>query len=142
MSKATIRAMLEAGVHYGHQTRYWNPKMGEYIYGERSGIHIIDLDKTLPLFRRALDFARGVGLNRGKILFVGTKRAASSVVRAEAERAGMPFVDFRWLGGMLTNYKTVRQSIRRLRDLEAMRTNGTLEKTHQKRRFKNRTRAR
>ncbi len=114
----SMRDMLEAGVHFGHQTRYWNPKMAPYIYGIRHNIHIINLERSLPLFRDALQAVHEVASRRGKILFVGTKHAAREVVREEALRAGMPYIDYRWLGGMLTNYKTIRQSIKRLKDLE------------------------
>lgn len=110
--------MLEAGVHFGHQTRYWNPKMAPYIYGTRQKIHIINLEKTLLLFREALVFIRDVASKRGKILFVATKCAAREIVKEEAIRCGMPYIDYRWLGGMLTNYKTIRQSIKRLKELE------------------------
>lgn len=120
----SIQDLLKAGVHFGHQTRYWNPKMGEYIYGARNKIHIIDLGKTLPLFQDALNFIGSVAAKKGKILFVGTKYAAQDIVRAEAERCGMPYVNHRWLGGMLTNYKTIRQSIKRLKELEAMFESG------------------
>jgi small subunit ribosomal protein S2 len=115
-----MQDMLKAGVHFGHQTRYWNPKMSSYIYGARNKIHIIDLGKSLPLFHDAINFISGVAANKGKVLFVGTKYAAQDIVREEAERCGMPYVNHRWLGGMLTNYKTIRQSIKRLKDLEAM----------------------
>jgi len=118
--EVSMRDMLEAGVHFGHQTRYWNPKMGPYIYGVRHAIHIINLEKTLPSFREALAYIEDVATKRGKILFVGTKHAAREVVREEATRCGMPYVDYRWLGGMLTNYKTIRQSIKRLKDLEEL----------------------
>ena len=111
-----IKALLEAGVHFGHQTRYWNPKMAPYIFGHRNKIHIINLEKTLPLFNDAAAFARRLSSNKGSVLFVGTKRQAREIVREEALRAGVPFVDHRWLGGMLTNYKTVKQSIKRLED--------------------------
>ena len=116
----TMQDMLKAGVHFGHQTRYWNPKMGTYIYGSRNKIHIIDLGKSLPLFQDAINFVSGVAARKGKVLFVGTKYAAQSIISEEAERCGMPYVNHRWLGGMLTNYKTIRQSIKRLKDLEAM----------------------
>lgn len=116
----TIQDMLKAGVHFGHQTRYWNPKMASYIYGSRNKIHIIDLGKTAPLFQDALNFASSVAANKGKILFVGTKYAAQEIVQEEAERCKMPYVNRRWLGGMLTNYKTIRQSIKRLKELESM----------------------
>ena len=115
-----MREMLEAGVHFGHQTRYWNPKMSEFIFGDRDKIHIINLEKTLPLFNDAINFISSLASKRGRVLFVGTKRAARDIIREEAKRCGMPYVDHRWLGGMLTNFKTVKQSIRRLRDLEEM----------------------
>lgn len=115
----SIKDMLQAGVHFGHQTRYWNPQMAPYIYGVRNKIHIIDLEKTRPLLEEALAFVANIASRNGKILFVGTKRSAREMIREQAERCGMPFVDHRWLGGMLTNYKTVRQSIRRLKDLQA-----------------------
>ncbi|MBF0264655.1 MAG: 30S ribosomal protein S2 [Gammaproteobacteria bacterium] len=118
MSNVSMRQMLEAGVHFGHQTRYWNPKMANYIFGSRNKIHIINLEKSLPLFNDAINFAGKVAANKGKILFVGTKRAAGNVVKEQAERCGMPYVNHRWLGGMMTNYKTVKQSIKRLKDLE------------------------
>ena len=127
MSSISMRQMLEAGVHFGHQTRFWNPKMAPYIFGERNKIHIINLEKTLPLYREAQDFVRKLVTNGGSVLFVGTKRAARDAIRAEAERAGMPFVSHRWLGGMLTNYKTVKQSIKRLTDLAGMEEDGTFE---------------
>ena len=116
-----MREMLEAGVHFGHRARYWNPKMAPYIFGVRHKIHIINLDKSLPLYQEAVNFVSSVAAKNGKILFVGTKRAAQDIIRDEAIRCGMPYVNHRWLGGMLTNYKTVRQSIKRLKDLEAMR---------------------
>jgi len=115
----TMRQMLEAGVHFGHQTRFWNPKMAPFIFGHRNKIHIVNLEKSLPLFQDAQKFVRQLAANKGNVLFVGTKRAAREIVREEAERAGMPYVDNRWLGGMLTNFKTVKQSIKRLTDLEA-----------------------
>ncbi len=122
MTTVSMREMLEAGVHFGHQTRFWNPKMGQYIFGDRQKIHIINLEYTLPLFKDAFNFVGKVASKRGgTILFVGTKRAASDAVREEATRCGMPFVNHRWLGGMLTNFKTVKQSIKRLKDLEQMR---------------------
>lgn len=120
----SMQSMLKAGVHFGHQTRYWNPKMGQYIYGSRNRIHIIDLGKTQPLFQDALNYLGKVAANKGKILFVGTKYAAQDIIREEAERCKMPYVDRRWLGGMLTNYKTIRQSIKRLKELEAMFESG------------------
>jgi small subunit ribosomal protein S2 len=115
-----MRQMLESGVHFGHQSRYWNPKMAPYIYGERSKIHIINLEHTLPLFNDAMNFVGRLAANRGKILFVGTKRAARDTIQEEAVRCGMPYVNQRWMGGMLTNFKTVKQSIKRLKDLEAL----------------------
>src|SRR5687768_18371034 len=115
-----MRQMLEAGVHFGHQTRYWNPKMAPYIFGHRNKIHIINLEKTLSLYQDALKFARQLASNRKAILFVGTKRQAREIVREEALRCQMPFVDHRWLGGMLTNFKTVKQSIKRLKEMEGM----------------------
>jgi small subunit ribosomal protein S2 len=128
----TMKEMLQAGVHFGHQCRYWNPKMDQYIFGARNKIHIINLEHTLPAFNQALAMIKGMAERKQKILFVGTKRAASKLVKAEATRANMPFVDQRWLGGMLTNYKTIRSSIRRLRDLEAQETDGTFEKITKK----------
>ncbi len=118
MANVTMREMLEAGVHFGHQTRYWNPKMAPYIFGARGKIHIINLEKTLPLMVDALNYVSGLAARRGSIIFVGTKRAASNAIREEAERCGMPYVSHRWLGGMLTNYRTIRQSIKRLKSLE------------------------
>ena len=132
MSSVSMRQMLEAGVHFGHQTRYWNPKMQAYIFGERNRIHIINLEKTLPLFNDAMNFLGKLASNGGKILFVGTKRAAREAIREEAERCGMPHVNFRWLGGMLTNFKTIKQSVKRLKDLEAMSEDGTLERKFNK----------
>jgi small subunit ribosomal protein S2 len=116
----TMRDMLKAGVHFGHQTRYWNPKMGAYIYGSRNKIHIINLEKTLPMLQDAFNFVGKIAANKGKILFVGTKTAAQEIIKEQADRCRMPYVNHRWLGGMLTNYKTIRQSIRRLKELEAM----------------------
>ena len=127
MTTISMRDMLAAGVHFGHQTRFWNPKMAPYIFGSRNKIHIINLEKTVPSFNDALDQIRSMAAKRKKILFVGTKRAAAKVIREQAERVGMPYVDQRWLGGMLTNYKTIRQSIRRLTDLEAQQADGSLE---------------
>lgn len=121
MNSISMREMLECGVHFGHQTRLWNPKMDEYIFGARAKIHIINLEKTVVLLNNAINFVSKVASKKGKILFVGTKRAAQNIIREEAERCGMPYVDHRWLGGMLTNYKTIRQSIKRLRELTAMR---------------------
>ena len=123
MSQVTMRQMLEAGVHFGHQTRYWNPKMEQYIFGARNKIHIVNLEKTLPLFQEAQDVVRRLVANKGTVLFVGTKRQAREIIREEASRAGMPFVDHRWLGGMLTNYKTVKQSIKRLEEKSAILEN-------------------
>jgi len=128
----TMRQMLEAGVHFGHQTRYWNPKMAPYIFGHRNKIHIINLEKTLALYQDALKFARQLAANRGSILFVGTKRQARDIVREEAQRCQMPFVDHRWLGGMLTNFKTVKQSIKRLKEMEGMQQDGSLERISKK----------
>jgi len=124
----TMRQMLEAGVHFGHQTRYWNPKMADFIFGSRNKIHIVNLEKTMEMYQEALKFVRRLAANRGTILFVGTKRQAREIVAEEARRAGMPYVDHRWLGGMLTNFKTVKVSIKRLKDLEAMSLDGTFEK--------------
>lgn len=118
--QVSMQDMLTAGVHFGHQTRYWNPKMASYIYGIRNKIHIIDLGKTLPLFQDALNYIGSSAANKGKILFVGTKYAAQDIIQQEAERCKMPYVNHRWLGGMLTNYKTIRQSIKRLKELEAL----------------------
>jgi small subunit ribosomal protein S2 len=124
----TMRQMLEAGVHFGHQTRYWNPKMAEFIFGDRNKIHIVNLEKTLPLFEEAQKYVRTLAANKGRILFVGTKRQARDIVKEEAQRAGCAYVNHRWLGGMLTNYKTVKQSIKRLKDFEAMVEDGSMEK--------------
>ncbi len=124
----TMRQMLEAGVHFGHQTRYWNPKMADFIFGSRNKIHIVNLEKTLAMYQDAMKYVRQLAANRGTILFVGTKRQAREIVAEEAQRAGMPFVDHRWLGGMLTNFKTVKVSIKRLKDLETMGQDGTMEK--------------
>jgi len=132
MPSVSMRQMLEAGVHFGHQTRFWNPKMSQYIFGERNRIHIINLEKSLPLFNDAASFVRQVVSDGGKVLFVGTKRSARDAIKQEAERCKMPFVSHRWLGGMLTNFKTVRQSIKRLMELDEMSANGTLEQ-HSKR---------
>lgn len=132
MANVSMRQMLEAGVHFGHQTRYWNPKMAPYIFGERSRIHIINLEKTVPLFDDAMNFVGRLASRRGRILFVGTKRAARDVVREEAGRCGMPYVSHRWLGGMLTNFKTVRGSIKRLMELEQQAADGTFERLTKK----------
>lgn len=120
----TMREMLEAGVHFGHQTRFWNPKMAPYIFGHRNKIHIINLEKSLPLFQEAQKFAKQLAANRGTILMVGTKRQAREILSTEAQRAGVPFVDQRWLGGMLTNFKTVKTSIKRLKDMKAQQEAG------------------
>jgi small subunit ribosomal protein S2 len=128
----TMRQMLEAGVHFGHQTRYWNPKMAPYIFGHRNKIHIINLEKTLAMYQDALKFARQLAANRGNLLFVGTKRQAREIVKEEAVRCQMPFVDYRWLGGMLTNFKTVKQSIKRLKEMETMAQDGTFERMAKK----------
>jgi len=127
MSQVTMREMLECGVHFGHQTRYWNPKMAPYIFGDRSKIHIINLERTLPLFGDGMNYLGSLAANGGKVLFVGTKRPARETVREAADRCGMPFVNHRWLGGMLTNFRTVRQSIRRLKDLEEQAAADALE---------------
>jgi len=132
MANVSMRDMLEAGVHFGHQTRFWNPQMAPYIFGDRNKIHIINLEKTVPLFNDALNFLGRMASNQGRILFVGTKRAASKIVQEEAERCGMPFVNHRWLGGMLTNYKTVRQSIKRLKELEKMAEDGSFDRVTKK----------
>jgi small subunit ribosomal protein S2 len=127
-----MRQMLEAGVHFGHQARYWNPKMAPYIFGERNRIHIINLEKTLPNFREASNFIGKVASQKGKILFVGTKRASRSLIKEHAQRCGMPYVDHRWLGGMLTNFQTVKQSIKRLKELEGMAADGSFAKLNKK----------
>ncbi len=128
MSQITMRQMLEAGVHFGHQTRYWNPKMAPYIFGARGKIHIINLEKTVPLFNDAMNFISGMAQKRGTIMFVGTKRSAREAIAEEATRCGMPYVSARWLGGMLTNFRTVKQSVARLKELEAAETDGTFTK--------------
>jgi len=128
----TMRQMLEAGVHFGHQTRFWNPKMAPYIFGHRNKIHIINLEKTLAKFNEAMDFIKKMSGRKGTVLFVGTKRQAREIIAEEAQRAGMPFVDERWLGGMLTNFKTVKQSTKRLRDMEQMIEDGSFEKMPKK----------
>ena len=128
----TMREMLEAGVHFGHQTRVWTPKMAPFIFGARNKIHIINLEKSLPMYQDAIKFVRQLASKKGQVLFVGTKRQAREIVLEEAQRAGMPYVDFRWLGGMLTNYKTVKGSIKRLKELEAMVEDGSLEKLSKK----------
>src|SRR5512139_641595 len=128
----TMRQMLEAGVHFGHQTRYWNPKMSPFIFGARNKIHIINLEKSLPMYQEALKFVRTLTANKGQVLFVGTKRQARDIVREEAQRAGAPYVDYRWLGGMLTNFKTVKQSIKRLKEMDQMIADGAVEKLTKK----------
>ncbi|MDI4499798.1 30S ribosomal protein S2 [Moraxella nonliquefaciens] len=127
-TQIAMRDLLEAGAHFGHQTRYWNPKMNQYIFGARNGIHIINLEHTVQQFNEALTFANQQAANRNKILFVGTKRAAGQAIREQAQRAGMPYIDHRWLGGTLTNWKTIRQSITRLKDLEKQAEDGTFAK--------------
>ena len=128
MSQVTMRQMLEAGVHFGHQTRYWNPKMGPYIFGARGKIHIINLEKTMPLFTDAMNFISAIAQKRGSILFVGTKRSARDAIKEEASRCNMPYMSMRWLGGTLTNFRTVKQSVSRLKELESAETDGTFEK--------------
>ncbi|WP_347554450.1 30S ribosomal protein S2 [Robbsia sp. KACC 23696] len=128
----SMREMLEAGVHFGHQTRFWNPKMSQYIYGSRNKVHIINLDKTLPLFNDALKYVRTLSANRGTVLFVGTKRQSRETIAAEAARAGMPYVNSRWLGGMMTNFKTLKASIKKLKDMEVQVEAGELEKMTKK----------
>ena len=126
MAAVTMREMLEAGVHFGHQTRYWNPKMANYLFGARSKIHIINLDKTLPLFNDAMNYLGQMSANKGTVLFVGTKKAARKVVAEQAALCGMPYVNHRWLGGMLTNFKTIKKSISRLKELEARKADGSM----------------
>lgn len=128
----TMRQMLEAGVHFGHQTRYWNPKMAPYIFGHRNKIHIINLEKTVVMYNDAMKFVRKLAAGKGTVLFVATKRQAREIIKEEAIRCGCPFVDHRWLGGMLTNFKTVQQSIKRLHDIEAMIQDGSVEKLSKK----------
>jgi small subunit ribosomal protein S2 len=132
MSTVSMRDMLQAGVHFGHQTRYWNPKMSQYIFGARNNIHIINLENTVPAFNQALDVIKKMGSQKKKILIVGTKRAAQKIVKEQAIRAGQPYVSHRWLGGMLTNYKTIRTSIRRFRELETQSQDGTFAKLTKK----------
>lgn len=132
MADVTMKQLLQAGVHYGHRARYWCPKMGQYIFGKHNDIHIINLEQTLPRLREAMYAVSKIAANKGKVLFVGTKHAARDVIKEEAQRAGMPYVNFRWLGGMLTNWKTIRQSIRRLKDLEQMSKDGSFEKLTKK----------
>jgi small subunit ribosomal protein S2 len=128
----TMREMLEAGVHFGHQTRFWNPKMAPFIFGHRNRIHIVNLEKTLAMYQDAMKYIRQLSANRGTILMVGTKRQARDIVAAEAKRAGVPYVDQRWLGGMLTNFKTIKTSIKRLKDMEAAMADGSFEKMSKK----------
>lgn len=132
MATVTMRQMLEAGVHFGHQTRFWNPKMAPYIFGHRNKIHIVNLEKTVVMFNDALKEVRKIAAKKGTILFVATKRQAREIIREEAIRAGSPFVDHRWLGGMLTNFKTVQTSIKRLKELEAMIEDGSIDKLSKK----------
>ncbi|MFY9180200.1 MAG: 30S ribosomal protein S2 [Venatoribacter sp.] len=132
MAQVSMRDLLKAGVHFGHQTRYWNPKMGKYIFGARNKIHIINLEHTVPALNDALKIIEATASRNNKVLFVGTKRAAGKIMQEQAERSGMPFVAHRWLGGMLTNYKTIRQSIKRLRDLETQSKDGTFEQLTKK----------
>jgi len=132
MADINMRQMLEAGVHFGHQTRYWSPKMAPYIFGSRNKIHIINLETTLPLFQEAMNFLGSVTAAKGKVLFVGTKRQASKLVREHAERCGCPFVDHRWLGGMLTNFKTVKNSIARLIELDELNSSGAIDRLSKK----------
>ena len=129
---ASMREMLEAGVHFGHQTRFWNPKMAPYIFGHRNKIHIVNLEKTMVKYQEAMGFIRKLAAKKGTVLFVGTKRQAREIVAEEAQRAGMPYVDERWLGGMLTNFKTVKLSIKRLKDLEQMAQDGSFDKLSKK----------
>ena len=124
----TMRQMLEAGVHFGHQTRFWNPKMAPYIFGHRNKIHIVNLEKSLPMYEEAMKYIRQLSANKGTILFVGTKRQAREIVREEASRCQSPYVDYRWLGGMLTNFKTVKGSVKRLKEIEQMKEDGSMEK--------------
>ncbi|RLA17735.1 MAG: 30S ribosomal protein S2 [Gammaproteobacteria bacterium] len=132
MANMTMRQMLEAGVHFGHQTRYWNPQMAPYIFGARNKIHIINLEKSLPAFNDAMNFIGSVAAKKGNILFVGTKKAARNVVAEEATRCGMPYVNHRWLGGMLTNFKTIKKSVRRLKELEGMLEDGSIDRFSKK----------
>jgi small subunit ribosomal protein S2 len=128
----TMREMLEAGVHFGHQTRFWNPKMAQYIFGHRNKIHIVNLEKTMVMFQEAAKYVRQLSANRGTILMVGTKRQARDIIAAEAQRAGVPFVEQRWLGGTLTNFKTIKTSIKRLKEMEAAVADGSVEKMTKK----------
>ena len=129
---ATMRQMLEAGVHFGHQTRFWNPRMAPYFYGHRNIIHIVNLEKNLGLYQEAMKYLKQLSSNRGTVMFVGTKRQAREIMAEEAQRAGMPYVDHRWLGGMLTNFKTVKTSIKRLKDMEVMIAEGGVERLSKK----------
>ena len=128
----TMRQMLEAGVHFGHQTRFWNPRMAPYIFGQRNKIHIVNLEKTMEKYQEAMGFVRKLAARNGTVLFVGTKRQAREIIAEEAQRCGMPYVDERWLGGMLTNFKTVKQSIKRLKEMEAMAEDGSLDRLSKK----------
>ncbi|ABR89244.1 small subunit ribosomal protein S2 [Janthinobacterium sp. Marseille] len=128
----TMREMLEAGVHFGHQTRFWNPKMAPFIFGHRNRIHIVNLEKTMGMYQEAMKYIRQLSSNRGTVLFVGTKRQARETIAAEAQRAGMPYVDQRWLGGMLTNFKTIKTSIKRLKEMEASIEDGSVQKLSKK----------
>ena len=130
--KVEVKDLLEAGVHFGHQTRFWNPKMSQFIFGSRNKVHVINLEHTVPAFNEALEIMRVEAAKGNQILFVGTKRAAQKIIKEQAERCDMPYVSHRWLGGMLTNYKTIRASIRRFRDLEAQESNGTFDKLNKK----------
>jgi len=132
MAEVSMRQMLDAGVHFGHQTRYWNPKMAPFIFGQRNNIHIINLERTVPLYEKALSFIKSVAADNGTVLFVGTKRSAREAIRNEATRCGMPFVSHRWLGGMLTNFKTIKQSVRRLEVLQTMAEDGSFEQLTKK----------
>ena len=132
MSKVSMRDMLQAGVHFGHQTRFWNPKMSQFIFGSRNKVHVINLENTVPAFNEALEVLRVEAAKGNQVLFVGTKRAANKIIKEQAERCGMPYVSHRWLGGMLTNYKTIRASIRRFRDLETQQNDGTFDKITKK----------
>ena len=128
----TMRQMLEAGVHFGHQTRFWNPKMAPYIFGARNKIHIVNLEKTMEQYNAAMTYVRRLAANRGTILFVATKRQAREIIAEEAQRAGMPYVDHRWLGGMMSNFKTIKGSLKRLKELEAMTTDGTFDRMNKR----------
>jgi small subunit ribosomal protein S2 len=132
MSIVSMRDMLQAGVHFGHQTRFWNPKMSQFIFGSRNKVHVINLEHTVPAFNEALEILRVEAAKGNQILFVGTKRAAQKIIKEQAERCDMPYVSHRWLGGMLTNYKTIRASIRRFRDLESQESDGTFDKLNKK----------